>query len=144
MRFDPLAQSRLRAPRLPSPLRIFLLLLFVSSNITRLTELADVDRKRAPHFRMPTRVISLNLSCMSIYEDVQSFALPTTILLARRREFSDPRTEQSQEWARTSRPPHAHHVYKVAYGIRDIPEASPYRLIFMYRLVNPFNLQLLL
>lgn len=93
MRFDPLAQSRLRAPSLSSPLRIFLLLPFVPSNITRLTELADADRKRAPHFRMPTRAISLDLSRMSIYEDLRSSVLPTTILLAHRQEFSDPRTE---------------------------------------------------
>lgn len=112
MRFDPLAQSRLRAPRLSPLLRIFLLLLFVFSNITRLTELADADRKRAPHFRMPTRAISLDLSRMSIYEDLRSSA-SMTILLARRREFLDPRTEQSQEWERTC-PRHARHDHKVA------------------------------
>lgn len=135
MRFDPLAQSRLRAPRLSPLLRIFPLLLFVSSNITRLTELADADRKRAPHFGMPTRAISLDLSRMSIYEDLRGLTLPTTIL--RRREFSDPpyRTESENGQGFLVPARHANHVCKVAYRV----SRKYHRIVFLYHLVDSFD-----
>ncbi|KYN37313.1 hypothetical protein ALC56_08371 [Trachymyrmex septentrionalis] len=70
-------------------------LLLMSSNVTRLTELMNADRKRAPRFGMPTRATSLDVSRVSIYEGLRGSLLPTTILLSRQNglEFSDPRME---------------------------------------------------